>query len=69
MSKVTDPVHALTLGVADAHQDVTRVGYSITSQMNVGFRVVIQFVPENRSQNRPTGVAKLAPSYYLKWIN
>ena len=49
MSKVTDPVHALPLGVADAHHDVTRVN-SPTSQMNVGYRVVIQFALENLSE-------------------
>ena len=36
VSRVTNPVHALPLGVADAHKDITRV-QDRTSQVNVGY--------------------------------
>ena len=36
MSRVTNPIHALPLGVADAHKDITRV-LDQTAQSNVGY--------------------------------
>ena len=36
MSRVTNPIHALPLGVADAHKDITRV-LDQTVQSNVGY--------------------------------